>query len=187
MERKRLDKINAEKQRVLSNSKLALGPRVSSRTSVSSLKNLSTYRRQTLTGTSQLRSQRPMSRVSFSAADPNRVLKSIPQSGSENVLDPTKAGLHVEFKFSSQIDPVREHSSISPNQPKGLLSHAVRRWKTFLCLFRCDLRCEKISDDQYWRWDSSPSKQMQTSPSRYERENVRSLIHSSIENNDVSL
>lgn len=77
-------------------------------------------RRPTITGASQMRSNRSLSRVSFSALDPTRLLKTLPQNSSESLIDIPKGGLHFEFKFSSQTDPIKRQQP-DFNQPKGFL------------------------------------------------------------------
>lgn len=101
-------------------------PRASSRGSITSIKNLYTRRQTTTTTmTSQLRSNRSLSRVSFAtgaAAEPTRlarVTSVVPPTSSESFNDPNKNAVHMEFKFSTQIDPIKQQQQQAINQPKG--------------------------------------------------------------------
>lgn len=94
--------------------------RNSSRASVSSIKNLTALRRTTTTTgiMSQVRTQRSTSRVSFTGIDTARLLKSLPLNSAESFNDIPKGGLHFEFKFSTQTDPIRRQQQ-EFIQPKG--------------------------------------------------------------------
>ena len=125
VERRRIDRANAEKQRAQSTSKQEIARRASSRGSITSVKNLY-VRRQTNTtmASQQFRSNRSMSRVSFAtAADATRqgkVASAVPPTSSESFTDQNKNAVHMEFKFSTQIDPIKQQQQQAINQPKGL-------------------------------------------------------------------
>ena len=72
---------------------------------------------------SQLRSNRSVSRVSFAtAADQTRQAKiasAVPPTSSESFTDQNKNAVHMEFKFSTQIDPIKQQQQQAINQPKG--------------------------------------------------------------------
>ena len=70
-----------------------------------------------LTVPSRMRPNRSISRVSFltTSLENTRILKPIHHGG----VDDSKAGLHVEFKLSTQTDDNKQPTQTS-NDPKGL-------------------------------------------------------------------
>lgn len=126
VERKRLEEINSEKQRIISMSKQG-NRRTNSRASITSIKNLP-RQQYPLTANPQMRSNRSLSRVSFLSAnqisqlDNNRLIKPIHQGSLESLTESVKSGIHVEFKLSTQIDQTKQQQQSqiqSLNQQKG--------------------------------------------------------------------
>ncbi|CAF1185184.1 unnamed protein product [Rotaria sordida] len=103
--------MNHQKQQNITDNKSIIRRQTSSRLNSLSLTNLS--HRQSFKTNSKIRWNRPLSRTSISASnmpqDNQRSLKTMQHQGaSENVIEPIKNGIHVEFKLSTQINETKE-------------------------------------------------------------------------------
>ena len=110
-QRKRSEQLNPKKQQSITDTKPIIHRRASSRASLTSSINYS--HRQSLTANPKVRLNRSFSRASFlstsnPAQDNLRLLRSMHQGTSENVVEPIKNGIHVEFKLSTQTDKKAE-------------------------------------------------------------------------------
>ncbi len=127
VERKRLEQINAEKQRSTASNRQVNRNRTNSRASIISITNISRHQ-YPLTANPQMRSNRSLSRVSFlstshmSQIDNTRSIKPIHQGSLESLTDSVKSGIHVEFKLSTQIDDTKQQQQSyiqALNEQKG--------------------------------------------------------------------
>ncbi|CAF0916249.1 unnamed protein product [Rotaria sordida] len=127
VERKRLEQLNAEKNRAMAASKQSNYRQGASRTGHNPFTNLS--RQQQLLNP-QMRSNRSLSRVSFmstntiSQLDHIKTFKPIHQGSLESLNEPLKSGIHVEFKLSTQVDQTKQQqqSQIQAlNEQKGVM------------------------------------------------------------------